>query len=172
MKKHTKVFLVVITVMASGMAWHYFNGGSVTFAPNGTEGSAVDAVKGSQPEKKIATTNKIVGEVNLQGPDAQNLIKDPQFRKMILNENFRNLLESPSFTEFTKSQQFKAFIESPNLKELEKSPQFSELTRKPGFIVLSQNPMFLDLMKNEVLTAIVRNSQFVELEKLALASFD
>ncbi len=51
MKKLTKVFLVVITLMALGVSWYYFTEGSVSFSLKDAESSAIDTVENKVVEQ-------------------------------------------------------------------------------------------------------------------------
>lgn len=171
MKKHQKVFLVVIALMALGISWTYFSGGSISFTPEKATGSAIDEVRNTEKKNRKLDAKSIATDIDLDSKEVQELIQNTAFRKLILNENFRSLLESPTFIEFTNSLLFFEFVESAQLSILEKSPEFSGLTQNPQLIELVQHPLFFDLMENSTLIAVVRNSKFVDLEKMTLESF-
>lgn len=178
MKKHTKVFLVVITLMAAGMGWHYFTGGTVNFTPKDAGGSAIDAVKENDKSQPTPTNRPPTAvdltttPVDLESNAVKTLIQNADYRKLILNDKFRSVLENEMFVEFARSNEFYTFFELPLFTELEKSSKFSALAKDEKFNDLVVNPAFVDLMKNKTLTAIIRSGQFPELEKLTLKSFE
>ena len=94
-KVHGKLnFLIVAVVLVIGaVAYLLVQSGTIDFNPSDLSGSGNKAIKGVKKAVKYDNRSEVV--VDLDGEEAQDLLNNQDFQKMIAKSEFAKLMSSP-----------------------------------------------------------------------------